>query len=171
MMKKHLIIVVNYILFIFVSTLVTPIFANSDTESSKMLELAKDLGTVDKEVNANKRKLVEKYMKLTDEEAETFWPVYNAYQNDLYKITKRQSKAIGIYAQAYKKDTLSNETAERLLDEFLAIKLAEAKLKQLYIPKLKKVLPIVKAARYIQFETKIQAVIDFSLANKIPLVK
>ena len=46
-------------------------------------------------------------MKLTDVEAKAFWPVYNAYQNDLHKITKQLSMAIGVYAQAYSKGALS----------------------------------------------------------------
>ena len=64
-----------------------------------------------------------------------------------------------------------NDTAKKLLDEAIAIELAEVKLKQSYVPKLDKILPATKVARYIQIETKIRAVIHYILAEKIPLVK
>ena len=167
-MKKYLTNMTHSALLIFAATLAAPTFANNDIVAGRMIDLAQNIGAIDQEANANKRNLIEKYMKLTDVEAKAFWPVYNAYQNDLHRITKQLAKAIGIYAQAYSKGALSNETAELLLNKALAVELAEVKLKQLYIPKLKKALPIVKVARYIQFETKIQAVVYFSLADKIP---
>jgi len=170
-MKKYLTNMTHSALLIFVSTLAAPTFADNDIVAGRMIDLAQNLGAIDQEDNTNKRNLVEKYMKLTDVEAKAFWPVYNAYQDDLQKIIKQLSIAIDVYAQAYSKGALSNETAEQLLNKALAIELAEVKLKQSYIPKLKKVLPIVKVARYIQFETKIQAVVYFSLADKIPLVE
>ena len=45
------------------------------------------------------------------------------------------------------------------------------KLKRAYVPKLEKVLPGVKVARYIQIENKIRAVGKYELAAQIPLVE
>ena len=45
------------------------------------------------------------------------------------------------------------------------------KLKKSYLSKFKAVLPPKKVARYYQLENKIQAVIAFQLADRIPLVK
>jgi len=44
---------------------------------------------------------------------------------------------------------------KKLLGEALAIQESELKLQQTYVPKLEKVLPEVKVARYIQIESKI----------------
>jgi hypothetical protein len=45
------------------------------------------------------------------------------------------------------------------------------KLKRSYVPKLEKVLPGIKVARYLQIENKIRAVVRHDLAAEIPLVQ
>ena len=47
---------------------------------------------------------------------------------------------------------------------------AEAGLKTTYVPKLSKVLPPKKVARYLQVENKIRAAIKYDMADKVPLV-
>jgi hypothetical protein len=121
-------------------------------------------------ITADKKFLVVSNMKLTDAEAKEFWPIYKAYQKDLHQINDRLAKVIKDYAEAYNKGALSDDTAKKLLNEAIAIELAEVKLKQSYIPKLDKILPATKVARYIQIETKIRAIIRYGLADGIPLV-
>jgi len=53
----------------------------------------------------------------------------------------------------------------------MSIETAEVALKKSYIPKLEKVLPEVKVARYYQIENKIRALVKYELAGKIPLAK
>jgi len=122
-------------------------------------------------IYADKKLLVASNMTLTPAEEKGFWPVYDAYQNDLHKINERLAKLINDYALVYKKGAVLNTTAKKLLDEMIAIELAEAKLKQSYAPKLLKVLPAAKAARYLQIENKIRAIIRYELAEGIPLVE
>ena len=122
-------------------------------------------------VKADKKLLVAANLDLTDAEAKGFWPVYDAYQKDLQQINQRLAKAIASYADAYNKGPISNETAKTLLSESLAIEEAEVKLKQSYVPKLEAVLPSAKAARYLQIENKIRAMIRYDLADGIPLVE
>ena len=45
------------------------------------------------------------------------------------------------------------------------------KLKRSYVPKLEKVIPGMKVARYIQIENKIRAIGKYELASNIPLVQ
>lgn len=65
---------------------------------------------------------------------------------------------------------MDNETAKRLLKEALAIEEAEVRLKRSYLPRLEKVIPATKVARYLQIETKIRALMHYELAAQIPLV-
>ena len=83
----------------------------------------------------------------------------------------RLANVINDYAMAYNKGAVLDGTAKKLLDEAIAIELAEAKLKQTYAAKLGKVLPAAKVARYIQIENKIRAIIRYELAEGIPLVE
>lgn len=119
----------------------------------------------------DKEMIVGVNMNLTDEEAKAFWPIYDAYQTDLYALNVRLSKLINEYAIAYRKGAVLDDTAKQLLDESIAIDMDEIKLKQSYVPKLAKVLPAAKVARYIQIENKIRAGVRYVLANHIPLAR
>ncbi len=170
-MKKYLTNMTHSALLIFAATLAMPTSAGDDSATSSMDSWVQNIGTLHQAISSDKRLLVEHNMNLTDVEAKAFWPIYDTYQKELYQITKRLAKAIDTYALVYNKSTLSNETAKKLLDEALAIELAEVKLKQSYISKFGEVLPKTKVARYLQIETKIRAVLYFRLADKIPLVQ
>jgi len=106
---------------------------------------------------------------LTEEEGKKFWPVYEAYQEDLQKINQRILKLINEYADAYNKGQVTDATARKLTDEAIDIEHDESSLKKSYVPKLSKVLPGVKVARYIQIENKVRAIVRYELASAIPL--
>jgi hypothetical protein len=138
--------------------------------------MAQTAGTTNMEIlrqkiKADKKLVVAQNLKLTDAEGTAFWPVYDAYQKDLQAINQRMTAVILAYADAYNKGPVTNETAKKLLDESLAIDEAEAKLKSASAPKILSALPATKAARYIQIENKIRAVIRYELAAGIPLVE
>ena len=122
-------------------------------------------------LKADKKVLVAANMQLTDSEANAFWPIYDAYQNDLKAINARLGNAILAYADAYKAGPISDGAAKTFLDEAIAIDDAEAKLRKDYAAKLTNALPAAKAARYLQIESKIRAAIRYELAANIPLVE
>ena len=122
-------------------------------------------------VKADKKLLVAANMDLTESEAKGFWPVYEEYQKDLTAINQRIGKLIENYAADYRANTLTDEKAKKLIDELVAIEQAEAGLKTSYVPKLSKVLPPKKVARYLQIENKIRAAVKYELAAEVPLVQ
>jgi hypothetical protein len=122
-------------------------------------------------VKADKKLVVATNMGLTESEGKGFWPVYEGYQKDLEAINQRIVKLIQSYAADYRANTLTDEKAKKLIDEFVAIEQAEAGLKASYVPKLNKVLPPKKVARYLQIENKIRAVVKYDLAAGVPLVQ
>jgi hypothetical protein len=99
-------------------------------------------------------------MQLTESEAKAFWPVYEEYQKDLAAINQRIGNLIKSYAADYNANTLTDEKAKKLVDELVAIEQAEAGLKSSYVPKLGKVLPMKKVARYLQVENKVRALVS-----------
>jgi hypothetical protein len=172
MMKKYMAGLLSPILLILAVTLALPAFAADSVATSKTgASTASDMDALLEQVNTDKRSVVAQNMDLTDVEAKAFWPVYDAYQKDLYQIDLRLAKVINDYALAYNKGAVLNDTAKNLMNEAIAIELAEVNLKQSYMPKLLKILPAAKAARYIQIENKIRAIIRYQLAQAIPLVK
>jgi hypothetical protein len=121
-------------------------------------------------LKADKKVVVAANMELTDAEAKAFWPIYDAYQNDLKAINERLGNAILAYADAYKAGPISDASARKFLEEAIAIDDAEAKLRKDYAAKLTAAIPAAKAARYLQIESKIRAAIRYEMAAAIPLV-
>jgi hypothetical protein len=122
-------------------------------------------------IRADKKLLVATNMELMESEAKGFWPIYDEYQKDLQKINRRIVNLLESYAADFRRKSLTDENAKKLITEAVAIEQAEADLKSTYAPKLSKVLPVRKVARYLQIENKIRAVIKYDLAQGVPLVQ
>ena len=144
-------------------TFVTPLYA-LDTAAQTDMQILLD------KVKADKKLLVAQNMNLTDAESQAFWPIYDSYQKDLGAINQRLIKLIKNYADAWNSQSLDDTVAKKLLNEMVAIQGAEANLAKTYAPKLTAALPGMKAARYLQIESKIRAIIRYELAANIPLV-
>jgi hypothetical protein len=122
-------------------------------------------------MKADKKLVVGANIELTESEAQRFWPLYEDYQRDLQKINQRIVALIERYAADYRNKSLTDEKAKPLIDEAVSIEQAEAQLKKAYVPKLSKVLPAKKVARYMQIENKIRAIVKYDLASAVPLVQ
>jgi predicted outer membrane protein len=132
---------------------------------------ADNLQILREKIKADKKLVVATNMELTESEAKDFWPIYDEYQKDLQRINRRIASLVESYAADLRGKKLTDDKAKKLIDEALAIEQAEANLKSTYAPKLGKVLPVRKVARYLQIENKIRAVVKYDLAQGVPLVQ
>ena len=130
---------------------------------------ADNMQLVKEKMKADKKLLVAENMELTEKEAKAFWPVYDSYQKDLGKLNERLLQLIDEYAKNY--ETMTDQTAQNLTNKYLALESERVKMLQSYVPKISKAVGSKKAARYLQLENKISAVVKFELAANIPLVK
>jgi hypothetical protein len=132
---------------------------------------ANNMEIVHEKLKADKKLIVAKYMELTESEAKRFWPVYEEYQNDLQKINERLLNMLQSYAADYRNQSLTDEKAKKLLDEWIAIDNDDAKRRASYVPKVLKALPAKTAARYLQIENEYRILIKYDLAVTVPLVQ
>lgn len=132
-------------------------------------QVSQDMQILLEKVRADKKLIVAENMQLTEAEAKGFWPVYQQYQDELFLLRMRSVKMIKDYHDAY--NSLTDDDAKKLLDEYMTIETLALKLRQDYLPKFRKVLPQVKVVRYYQIENKIQAALMYELAGNIPLAK
>jgi len=130
---------------------------------------ADNMDLVKEKIRTDKKLFIATNMQLTESEAKAFWPVYEAYQAELGKLRDREIKLIEEFVANF--ETMSNDVAKSLLDDSLSIDSAHLKLRQSYLPKFRGVLPDTKVARYYQLENKINAVLGYELATRIPLVR
>ena len=140
------------------------------------LSLAQDKSTNNLEImheklKADKKLIVAKYMELTESEAKQFWPVYEEYQKDLQKLNERLQSLLQNYATEYQSNSLTDDKAKKLLDEWIALDKDEASHRKTYAAKVLKVLPAKKAARYLQIENEARMLVKYDLAKTVPLVQ
>src|SRR5882757_7456408 len=130
----------------------TPAIAQTKTDDTNM-QILRD------KVKADKKLVVAANMDLTDAEGKVFWPIYDMYQKDLQALNERLAASISAYADAYNKNTLTDDQAKTLLNSALSIDQDEVTMRKKYAAKLTPVLPGKKVARYLQIENKIRAAI------------
>jgi len=129
------------------------------------------LESIHEKFKADKKLIVAKYMELTESEAKKFWPVYEEYQKDLQKLNERLRSLLESYATEYQSNSLTDDKAKKLLDEWIALDRDEASHRKTYAAKVLKVLPAKKAARYLQIENEARVIVKYDLAATVPLVQ
>jgi Spy/CpxP family protein refolding chaperone len=122
-----------------------------------------------KDIQSQKRQVIAANMKLTDKEAEQFWPIFDQYNSELIKINDKKYAAIKEFARSY--DNLTGDQAEKLTREGLEVDQAVAQLRQKYIPIFSKVVPGKKTALFMQLDRRLVMMIDLQLSAAIPLVE
>ena len=120
-------------------------------------------------LKADKKLLIAANLELSEAEGKKFWPVYEAYQKELNKINHQTVMVLVDYSKEFNAKTLTDAKASALLDRAVAIEEAELKLKRALIPKVRAVLPGIKATRYVQMENKIRALVKYEIAGEVPL--
>jgi hypothetical protein len=123
------------------------------------------------QLDLDKRAVVEDNLVLSEAAAAAFWPIYEDYQRELRAIDEQVVRLVNEYVEAYGNGSVTDALAKRLLDESLALDEAEIALRKRYAERLVGVIPPVEAARYLQIERKIRAVVEFDLSDRIPLVE
>ena len=143
----------------------------SQSKSSGGDKPANNLEIVHEKLKADKKLIVSKYMELTEAEAKKFWPVFEEYQKDLQKIDERLLNLLQSYAADYRNNSLTDEKAKKLLDDWIAIEQDEAKRRGAFAPKVLQALPAKKAARYLQIENEYRIMMRYDVAATVPLVQ
>ena len=129
---------------------------------------ADNMQFVVEKIRADKKLFIAENMQLTEAEAKAFWPVYDQYQDELFLLRARTVKLVNDFAVAYQ--SMTDDAAKILLDEYMTIETLRPKLLETFLPKFRKVLPDIKIVRYYQIENKINTGLMYELAAKIPLI-
>lgn len=120
-------------------------------------------------LRSNKKALVDVNLQLTDEEARSFWPVYDRYQKDLASIQERLLRIIDDYKANF--GNMTDAKALQLVDEYLAVERDRAEVRRSFLAPISAALPGRKVMRFYQIENKIDAVLRYDLAATIPVVE
>ena len=120
-------------------------------------------------LKSDKKAFVASTMKLSDAEATKFWPIYDSFQRNL-EVTSRR-RVVAVEALLFHDKPMTNLGAKNLITELMAVDEAEVKARRTLRNRVMRVLPPLKAARYLQLEDKFEAVQEYDIASTVPLIR
>ncbi len=104
-------------------------------------------------IKAFKIAYITEKLELTSEEAQLFWPIYNAYEETIRKLRSQERKLIKSIREASDTPTgLNDKEVEDTIDSFLEIEEQKSQSRKKLIINLKKTIPKKKILKLIKAE-------------------
>ena len=152
----------------------TPVAPAPGSEAAKAVDdaerdITNEIELTRAAIQLRRQALVTAAMDLGAKEAEVFWPLYRDYRTEMARVNDRFVTLLTGYLESY--DSLTDQQANKMLDDYLGIEKARTGVKGKYLSKFRKVLPGRKVARFFQIDNKLDAVMQADLAANIPLAR
>jgi hypothetical protein len=139
----------------------------SDAEESSQAQTRN--ATVHADLAARKT-LIRSNLPLTESEAQAFWPVYEAYEEQIAKLGERRSSFMGKLGEDFDA-VVTKERAAQIIHDTLDQQQNRNKITAQYFKQLEQVLPGNKLLRYFQIEYQLRAITEAKIVQSIPLVQ
>lgn len=147
--------------------------ANVQTTSSQQTPSRvisdRDVDLLRKDLRSKRKQLVAANLKMTDEEATKFWPIYDQYVLELIAINDKKFGLIQDYADNWGK--LTSEQSLSFIRQWLDADIATEQLRQKYVPIVSKVLDGKKSASFFQIDRRIAMMLELQVSSSMPLVQ
>lgn len=115
-----------------------------------------------------KKAIIVERIPLSDQEKESFWKLYDEYEIQMNIIGSDHLKLIEQYANQY--NTLNDESASTIVNDYLANTSKYTELYKVYFKKFKKQIGGLRAAELIQLEIYMHTAIQAALQKRIPVI-
>jgi hypothetical protein len=119
-------------------------------------------------VRQQKAEIMGAVMQLDVDEAAKFWPIYNEYNTELSKLNDLRVANIQEYARNY--NNMTDTNADQLIRTALDYRKQRSELLAKYYGRVKDSLGSIQAARFLQIEDQLLAIIDLQIASALPIV-
>ena len=143
--------------------------AQPQSKTAEQDATAQEIELMRKDIRSIRKQLIAANLKLTDDQATKFWPVYDRYIADLVKINNTKYGVLKEYFDSY--GTLTPEQADSMTTRLLNLDVSVTELRQKYQPIFRAVLPAKETATFLQLDRRIAMMIDLQLASQIPLIQ
>jgi len=128
-----------------------------------------DIQMLRKDIRSQRKQIIAANMKLSESEAEKFWPLYEQYVSDLVKLNGTKYALIKQYIQS--QGALTDTEATSAVNQWVDVDQSVAELRKKYIPIFGKVLSPKSTAMFFQLDRRVQLMIDLQLASSIPMIE
>ena len=119
------------------------------------------------QIQGDRRAIVLSTLELTDAEVQAFTPIFDKYQAEMKKLATRYTDVLNKFASNY--DSMTDDAAEDILEESFEVRDDRIELLKDYSKRMGKKLPAIKVLRWVQIENKMTALLDWQMAQIIPL--
>ena len=120
-------------------------------------------------LRTEKTALISDVMNFTDDESKAFWPMYREYELKLQKLGDNRLKNIEEFAKYF--DNMTDDKAEELIENAFDYQESKLELEKELFKKAEKILGAAKAAKLIQIEHQINALVDLKIGSELPLLE
>ncbi len=120
--------------------------------------------------NSAKIRTFNQVMKLTAAEAETFWPLYRQYEQELSEVGDRKLTLIRDFATQHQAGTLNDQNSGAMSGRWLANVQERLDLWKKYHQKISAAVSPIRAAQFLQVENQMALFVDLSIASEMPVV-
>ena len=120
------------------------------------------------DLKTQKVAIITETMNFTEEESNVFWPVYRKYDFEASKLGDERLAIIKDYADHYEK--MTDEKAKELMDRSIKLEENRLKLRKKFYKEFQKVLPAIKATRFVQVDNQMNLLLNLQIAEELPLI-
>lgn len=137
--------------------------------ASKRRLTERDLQLLRVQVRSDKKRIIAENLKLTDAQAQRFWPIYDAYMREVTKLFDSRYALIKEFARYY--NTMTEAQADNLVQRMAVLEQEVQTLRQQWIQHFRTALTGKQTAMLFQLDRRMNFVIDLQIALKMPLAK
>lgn len=140
-MKKRVVLILSSLLFLFSAvTFAQEGRGSRDKDGRDVQRKAKF-----EQFKEKRHEYISKEMALTDKESLLFWPLCDELQEKKFELNRSLRRDD-------RKSAISESDYDKMLDDYIDVKLKEAKLDKDYFEKFRTVIPAEKVLKYIRAE-------------------
>ena len=120
------------------------------------------------EIQAKRQTIVEQALDLTADEEKVFWPLYREWRAKTAALGDRR---LALAQKVDNSSRLTDAEAKQLIDTSLKLQKEQVALRQDYVQRFRKILRDSKVARFFHLESKMDAIVEYSLVSLVPLAE
>jgi len=118
---------------------------------------------------AKRQAVIAENLIIDPAKAESFWALYREYSNERAKLAEEEFKLLVRFRDQL--GSFTEEQAKAILDDHLRMEQKYTTLKKRYLSRFRRILTQKETLTYFQLENKMDAILDYEMAEVIPLAQ
>jgi hypothetical protein len=115
-----------------------------------------------------KKEIVAEFVKIEPSKNDTFWKLYEEYENSRKQLGQKRFVVLNNYVKNYSK--LSAAETDEIMEDIILLTTSQDKMIARYYDKMKKTISIATAAQFYQIEWYLQSQVRTNILESIPMI-